>query len=932
MISRPSARAGHAMAYDSESDRVILFGGRGPAVGSETWSFDVNTNTWMRMGATGPSARYGTAMVYVPGLDRVILFGGFDSSTGNPSGETWAYNYNADAWTRLPASNSPSPRGIPSLAYDSASGQIILFGGNTGVVPNNETWSYDPQTLTWTQMNPTIGPSARERYDLVYVSTLDLILLFGGGTTGMITGLRNNETWTYDFDSDTWTEMNPAQAPSARQGHRMVYDTAADRVILFGGDRGNNETWAYDPGTNAWTPLDPALAPSGRMVHRMAYDIESDRAVLFGGEWPFDGVANDETWAYDTDANEWILLDVSTRPSSRSGHGIVYDLKSDRIVLFSGWAGSAPMDTWTYDFEGNQWALANPAAQPPVSDSFAMAYDAQSGRAILFGGYRYTSGVASAETWSYDLSNDTWTNRNPVISPPRRWGARAVYDAAFDRMILFGGHDEQPGSCLSDTWSYDFESNTWTERTPASSPSARAWQAMAYDSESRRVVLFGGDPCTGASSGDDFNDTWAYDFANDTWANMNPVSSPIRNRLSSMAYDLGSDRIVLFGGVTGPRETWTYNLNGNVWTQMPAAEPRPSDRNFHAMAYNSQSDRVVLFGGSWPPIVPIDDPRITHNNDTWAYDFDTNTWTPMIVPPSVPQGLAATPSANLVDLTWSAPAFEGSHPLSGYRIYRAIVGQPIGVLAEVGPIVAYPDTNVTEGVNYLYEVAAVNAAGEGARSNQASAVVPDVSNPSIVISSPAVGAILGSQAVRVSGTATDTVALDKVELSSDGTVWIAATGTTSWSGIITLPEGPNTIRARATDSSGNQAEATVAVAVDVTPPTVGITTLNFPVGTATISGTAADNLGIAKVEVSMDDVNWVVADGTTSWSVTLTLPAESFTLYARATDTAGSVGAIVALHIDRPPPLNVFLLAGIAGAVAAAGVGVFLLLRRRRRR
>ena len=95
----------------------------------------------------------------------------------------------------------------------------------------------------------------------------------------------------------------------------------------------------------------------------------------------------------------------------------------------------------------------------------------------------------------------------------------------------------------------------------------------------------------------------------------------------------------------------------------------------------------------------------------------------------------------------------------------------------------------------------------------------DTTNPTITISSPADGATLTSTSVTVTGTASDDVAVEKVELSTDGTNWVPATGTASWSGTLTLIEGQNTIYARATDTSGNTATVSIAVTVATEPET-----------------------------------------------------------------------------------------------------------------
>ncbi len=52
-----------------------------------------------------------------------------------------------------------------------------------------------------------------------------------------------------------------------------------------------------------------------------------------------------------------------------------------------------------------------------------------------------------------------------------------------------------------------------------------------------------------------------------------------------------------------------------------------------------------------------------------------------------------------------------------------------------------------------------------------------------------------------------------------GTTWVLATGTTFWSGTVTLAEGPNTISARATDTASNTATISIAVTVEFEPET-----------------------------------------------------------------------------------------------------------------
>ncbi|MEE9237841.1 MAG: kelch repeat-containing protein, partial [Thermoplasmata archaeon] len=137
-------------------------------------------------------------------------------------------------------------------------------------------------------------------------------------------------------DVSTWTDVNPAPRPSPRFYHAMAYDSESDRVVLFGGfvvtdppeAEVGDDTWAYDVNTDTWTNMDPVSRPSPRFYHAMAYDSESDRVVLFGGSTAT--TFSDETWTYDLNTNTWTDVTPAVGPSGRANQGMAYDAESDR--------------------------------------------------------------------------------------------------------------------------------------------------------------------------------------------------------------------------------------------------------------------------------------------------------------------------------------------------------------------------------------------------------------------------------------------------------------------------------------------------------------------------------------------------------------------------------------------------------------------------
>jgi len=94
----------------------------------------------------------------------------------------------------------------------------------------------------------------------------------------------------------------------------------------------------------------------------------------------------------------------------------------------------------------------------------------------------------------------------------------------------------------------------------------------------------------------------------------------------------------------------------------------------------------------------------------------------------------------------------------------------------------------------------------------------DITPPSIVINSPADGQTFTTSTIIVNGIASDNVGINKVEIRTGSETWQDASGTSSWSATVTPVSGPNTIYARATDTSGNVKETLVVVTYTSTDP------------------------------------------------------------------------------------------------------------------
>jgi hypothetical protein len=90
-------------------------------------------------------------------------------------------------------------------------------------------------------------------YDVAH----SLIVLFGGVSDGV----GQNDTWVWD--GTNWTQKSPQTSPSAREGPLMAYDVALSQVVMFGGENNDNQQlndiWVWDGAS--WTPQSPQNSP-----------------------------------------------------------------------------------------------------------------------------------------------------------------------------------------------------------------------------------------------------------------------------------------------------------------------------------------------------------------------------------------------------------------------------------------------------------------------------------------------------------------------------------------------------------------------------------------------------------------------------------------------------------------------------------------------
>jgi fibronectin type 3 domain-containing protein len=89
--------------------------------------------------------------------------------------------------------------------------------------------------------------------------------------------------------------------------------------------------------------------------------------------------------------------------------------------------------------------------------------------------------------------------------------------------------------------------------------------------------------------------------------------------------------------------------------------------------------------------------------------------------PGAPNLITAKAGNSGVALGWNAPAFNGGAAINAYKIYRGTSSGGETLLVTTGNVTSYTDTTAANGKTSYYQVSAVNAVGEGSRSNELAA-------------------------------------------------------------------------------------------------------------------------------------------------------------------------------------------------------------------
>jgi hypothetical protein len=718
----PPPRFNPGLSYFANDAALVMFGGYG-AKGylQDTWIW--TGTTWGQLHpTTSPSPRTATSMADDSTTGRLVLFGGSGLNGGTAAqalADTWAFN--GTTWSERASGATPGAVNTPSLSFDAATSQLVLFGGigNSDRSDLEDTWTWNGSG--WNDMTPL--PTSPD-------GNVPTSMAFDTATNQMI-AVTNGKTFAWA--SGTWTELSLTTHPPGFGS--LAYDAATSQLIWFeqnASTAGPPSTWTWTGTT--WTELTPTASPpvvDG--VASLGYDPSTSQLVLVGSMTTGSG-PTEQTWTWD--GSTWTEQTPAGSPSLRSDAQVGFDPATGDLIVFGGFAsvGSATdllSDTWGWT--GSTWTEFSPATSPPATADGTMAYDPTLGNLVLFGGTLQCSnnlcGNSQNATWEWSGTN--WSQLSLPQNPVGRARAGFGWDPTTQQMLLLGGiSNAASGIYAADTWvlgtnpiatptitsvtiGNSLATVTWTP--PALGPGVIVADYLVTAEPSGTTIEVAGTADSAQITGLTNGDSYVFTVQPTNQWGTYPTSPPSSPAVTPLGAPGAPTGVSVIAGDASATLEWTapvpslsegpvtgYVINGAPEGPVYA----PADATSVVVTGLTNGDGYILSVaaesafGTGPP---------STNQIVYPYS-----------PLPAPTIVSVAPGDHSLTVSWSPGAVVSGDPVVGYTITTSYAG-----VVTVGPdVTSATITGLQNGTSYTVVVSADAADGLGEPSAQSSSVTP----------------------------------------------------------------------------------------------------------------------------------------------------------------------------------------------------------------
>lgn len=271
-------------------------------------------------------------------------------------------------------------------------------------------------------------------------------------------------------------------------------DVGRRRIVVWGGGHNDffgNQLLLFELETLRWRIEQPPTSLTqygpepdyrflnGLPVSRHTYDhidiIDHLGGVLFAfsgacAERPLynDGSSFGDVWTYDFDAEAW--TDHTPEVSGTDYYLMGPGASGEYDPLTRRWFQLTQHGIWAYDFASKAWTPVTDEGPPGIERSSVL--DTARRKIWSYGGDYGGDSTLSA----FDVDGGSFEIVSAVSAPGNRSAAGLAYDPLEDRLVLFGGSSDPS------VWSYDPDSQEWTEHDdPGGPPGSSVYGRFLYE-------------------------------------------------------------------------------------------------------------------------------------------------------------------------------------------------------------------------------------------------------------------------------------------------------------------------------------------------------------------------------------------------------------------------------------------------------------------
>jgi hypothetical protein len=582
-LSPPPVSFG-TLCYDPFSDRIILAGGGhvaepgpgGRTVGyTGTWVYDCASQEWKNLvSQTEPPPRMSTRLVCDTSNQVMVLFGGDRQS--RYLSDTWIFDLKTDTWKKSSATVGPQARAGHFTVYDSTTAWMII-GGGYNQEDLTDMWAYEVSTDRWLKLKGEVP--------VAWYLTADIVP--DRGLIVMTTATKSADhtrscdevytvrtTYGYQINREGIVDDSDASAPMRDILKRSEESSTKGTESNPAREEAQSKRIRNMP-VNQWVEFaNPGREAPIRTWGSCAFDTAEGRLIYWGGGHC--GYGGNDYDLYDVDRHTWLSSPIEPEYPERAwnrgsgGHlmGITF--------------GGAP---WTH--HGRKIYAYDPVTslvvmtktviltagyEPETLQQFE-PIEPEPGKGVFLarGKYQPDSWYKKWVTWTYNPGAEEWEILCPapegldlLVQTPKGVMGVDHYWRSINRedrqdMVDFRGKQVVENSL----YLLEVENQQWVKLTQGGPWPQNLYEmtALVYDSKRDQIILHGGGP--------DRDELWRSKMGSGRWERIETRSAgPACNR--EAVYLPSGDLILTTGSRPGEDQQafWVYHIGSNRWQRV----------------------------------------------------------------------------------------------------------------------------------------------------------------------------------------------------------------------------------------------------------------------------------------------------------------------------------------------------------------------------